>query len=257
MKKTTSILAVILVLTLLLSACTGVGEPTEPTQPQASTPTDTQPTESLPPEPTESGVTESEPTEPEEEDTEPEGELYDVDREGHYVFEEPSFDSRCVQGLPAGVYTIMETKTDDEGNTWGKLKSGMGWICLTEIQQAAESALPVAIVEAYDLLLKGDRADSFELFPDEYCYKLAFFAYEKLTDVKLSLVDVFAEDSASAQLKWEQASLTKERPVVLHLAFPGDFTTYELTFTDESGAARTFRIMQSGRNGVIFASEVE
>jgi len=245
MKITTYLLTVILVLALLLCGCSPVVAPTEPDQPTLADPT----------EPTQADPTEPPATDPPA--TEPKGELFTVEREGHYVFKEPSFDTSCVQGLPAGVYTILETKTDDEGNTWGRLKSGMGWICLTEIRQAAEAALPVAVVEAYPHLLKGDNADSFELSPGEHCYEIAVFAYEKLTDVKLRLIDVFAEDPAAGELKWEQASLTKERPVVLRMAFPGDFTTYELTFTDASGVARTFRIMQSGRNGLIFASEVE
>lgn len=246
MKKVTKLFALLLVLILLLCGC-GVGQTTVPTEPQASTPTEALPTE----------PTEAEPTDPQPEDTEPAGELFEVTREGHYVFEEPSFDSVWVQGLPVGVYTIVDRAQDDEGLHWGKLKSGMGWICLDEIQQAQQAALPVAVVEAYPDLLKGDRADSVALFQDEYCWKVAVFAYENVTDVKLGILDVFAEDPSVVEVLWERDSLNPERPVVLELVFPGDFTTYELTFLDASGEARIFRIMQSGRNGVIFTSEVQ
>lgn len=253
MKRAKHLLALLLVLTVLLSGCSLSGStPTQPTQPLPSTPTDPAPTDTQPTEPAQTQPTEPEDTQP----TEPEGELFSVKREGHYVFDTPSFDGAAVQGLPAGVYTIVDRAQDDEGYDWGKLKSGMGWICLSEIQQAQEAALPIAIVEAYPELLKGENADSFELFPGEYCWKVAVFAYEKLTDVKLSLLNVFDEEP-QGELKWEQESLTPERPVVLQLAFPGDFTTYELTFLDASGEARIFRIMQSGRNGLIYTLEVE
>lgn len=257
MKKTKHLLALILMLTVLLSGCSLFGsEPTQPAQPQTSTSTEPTVTEPAPTEsaPTELTPAETEPAEPEP--TEPEGELFSVTREGHYIFEEPSYDGGCVQGMPTGVFTIVDRAQDDEGLDWGKLKSGMGWICLTEIEQAKQAALPVAMVEAYPELLKGDNADSYELFPEEYCYKMAFFAYEKLTDVKLSIIDIISEEPAAKELKWERENLTPERPVMLHLTFPGNFTTYELSFLDESGEARIFHIMQSGRNGLIYTWEV-
>ena len=51
----------------------------------------------------------------------------------HYIYTQPSFESVCVQRLPAGIYTIVEEKYDQYRNLLGKIKSGAGWICLTDI----------------------------------------------------------------------------------------------------------------------------
>ena len=53
---------------------------------------------------------------------------------GHVIYEEPSYSSDIVQDMPIGVFTIVKESKDDYGNKWGKLKSGLGWICLDEIQ---------------------------------------------------------------------------------------------------------------------------
>lgn len=49
------------------------------------------------------------------------------------VYEEPSVNSTYVGPVGArGVYTIMEDTTDAEGNLWGRLKSGMGWVMVIQ-----------------------------------------------------------------------------------------------------------------------------
>ena len=53
---------------------------------------------------------------------------------GHVIYEEPSYSSYIVQDMPTGVFTIVKECEDDYGNKWGKLKSGLGWICLDELQ---------------------------------------------------------------------------------------------------------------------------
>lgn len=60
--------------------------------------------------------------------------LVAVSTDTHNVYSEPTYSSAITQALPIGTYTIVEERTDQEGNLWGKLKSGVGWICLTEIQ---------------------------------------------------------------------------------------------------------------------------
>lgn len=49
------------------------------------------------------------------------------------IYSESSSTSDYVQDLEVGVYTIVEEQYDD-GYLWGKLKSGIGWICLDDIQ---------------------------------------------------------------------------------------------------------------------------
>ena len=37
------------------------------------------------------------------------------------------------ENIPSGTYTIVEEATDEAGKLWGKLKSGVGWICVSDI----------------------------------------------------------------------------------------------------------------------------
>lgn len=53
--------------------------------------------------------------------------------EVYNIHAQPSYDSPIEQVIPIGTYTIVEEKVDAEGRTWGKLKSGVGWICVSDI----------------------------------------------------------------------------------------------------------------------------
>lgn len=59
---------------------------------------------------------------------------FKVKNEGHNIYSQPSYDSTTVQSISIGAYTIVEEQTDSDGNAWGKLKSGLGWICISDIQ---------------------------------------------------------------------------------------------------------------------------
>ncbi len=48
------------------------------------------------------------------------------------IYKNPSFASDYVYDLPTGTYTIVEEKYDEHNNLWGKLKSGVGWICIKD-----------------------------------------------------------------------------------------------------------------------------
>ena len=54
-------------------------------------------------------------------------------REGRFVYQGPSYDSPVVQPMPHGAFTIVEEVYDGQNFLWGKLKSGIGWICLDDI----------------------------------------------------------------------------------------------------------------------------
>ena len=58
--------------------------------------------------------------------------LFKVTSEGHYIYSRPDYNSETTQILSLGTYTITEEQFDMNGNIWGKLKSGAGWICLEE-----------------------------------------------------------------------------------------------------------------------------
>lgn len=56
-----------------------------------------------------------------------------VDNDYTWIYREPSYDGDYVDDLPIGTYTIVEEIYDKYDNLWGKLESGEGWICLSNI----------------------------------------------------------------------------------------------------------------------------
>ncbi len=57
-----------------------------------------------------------------------------IENERHMIYAAPSYNSSVVQELPLGTYTIVEEQTDAYGTRWGKLKSGLGWVCVSDIE---------------------------------------------------------------------------------------------------------------------------
>ena len=143
-----------------------------------------------------------------------------------------------------GVYTIVEEQADEEGNLWGKLKSGVGWICLSELH----ADLPLiaglgdaAVLDAPHYFVNVDDA--------EFSQYIVFQPKSTLTDVQLTMLlpDVggYTEDTLYDTIP----ELTPDTPLVAQVVFYGDFTTYGLSFLDEAGTHRQFALYISGRNG--------
>lgn len=115
--------------------------------------------------------------------------------------------------------------------------------------------LPAAITFADDAFLhEGEylfcRAD-----PSEYSYKIAVFPKNEITNVRFSslqLGDAFWETD---RILYENAFITRDRPLVIEVTFWGDMTTFGLDFTDEYGLERHYLISISGKNGQLYAEE--
>ncbi|NQJ72631.1 PASTA domain-containing protein [Streptococcus suis] len=56
----------------------------------------------------------------------------DIKKQGLVIRQEPSLSGDVVTNIEPGTYTIVET-TQKEGHSWGRLKSGQGWISLTDL----------------------------------------------------------------------------------------------------------------------------
>lgn len=56
----------------------------------------------------------------------------DIKKQGLVIRQEPSLSGEVVTDIEPGTYTIVET-TQKEGHSWGRLKSGQGWISLTDL----------------------------------------------------------------------------------------------------------------------------
>ena len=176
--------------------------------------------------------------------------LQHIDRADQSLFEGPGYDYIFVGTVSErGTYTIVEEAQDDEGNLWGKLKSGAGWVNLTQIR--AEDYASTLISANYadeNLILHG----TYHHYPGDvldYSIPVAFRAYDTLQDVALFDFVFGDEDYVPGDDFFTLPELTEEMPLIAELAFPGDMSMYGIRFVDNTGTTHRYSIYISGRNG--------
>lgn len=147
----------------------------------------------------------------------------------------------------AGVYTIVEESTDADGNLWGKLRSGLGWLCLTEPALAPVYAdYAPEEFNAYHAYWSEDT---------DYITSIGITAAQTLTDVEFSLLVWEEAGYAVDEVLYTIDTLTPEQPFLAQVAFWGDMTSYGLRFSDERGEVRCFALLVSGKDGSLICSE--
>ncbi len=169
----------------------------------------------------------------------------------------PGYDNEDIGTLlDVGTYTITEQIICDEGITWGKLKSGLGWIDLNKASDATQH-IPITM-ERIDKELLGDMDCHLYLREEtEYTQYLLIKPYEALTDVKLCFMNLAEDSLQPGETLYTLAKLDEDKPLVLGVVFYGDFATFGLTFTDGEGIERQYIIYTSGRNGSVVLQEKE
>ena len=246
------IVCILSILCLLLTACGGA--PVQTTAPAETTsPVET----TLPVETTAPGVDEDMsyreedlpiPEDPAETTATPPI-IVRIDDPETMIYAAPGFTNE-VQALveEAGAYTIVEEQRDRDGNLWGRLKSGLGWVCLTN----------PALAPIY-----ADYAEeSFNAYhaywcdETDYITSIGFTPGEKLTDVRFGLLDWFETESwQMAEVLYTMDELDPDHAFLAQVVFWGDMTTYGISFTDADGAARHYAVSISGRDGSLVCAE--
>ena len=230
------LLCAVMALCLLLCAC---GAPVETTAPAQTTP----------PPVTEPVIETTAPVET----TAPAAREYTLRIEDPetMLYAGPAFLSGAVAMVEeAGTYTIVEEALDSDGNTWGRLKSGAGWICLTEP--------PLAPIHA------DYAAESFNAYhaywsdETDYITSIGFTPGEKLTNVRFGLLDWFETESwQMAEELYTMDELDPDHAFLAQVVFWGDMTTYGISFTDADGAERHFAVSISGKDGSLVCQEYQ
>ena len=246
------IVCILSILCLLLTACGGA--PVQTTAPAETTsPVET----TLPVETTAPGVDEDMsyreedlpiPEDPAETTATPPI-IVRIDDPETMIYAAPGFTNE-VQALveEAGAYTIVEEQRDRDGNLWGRLKSGLGWVCLTN----------PALAPIY-----ADYAEeSFNAYhaywcdETDYITSIGFTPGEKLTDVRFGLLDWFETESwQMAEVLYTMDELDPDHAFLAQVVFWGDMTTYGISFTDADGAERHYAVSISGRDGSLVCTE--
>ena len=231
------LICILLALCMVLCACTGApagttapDETTVPTLPAETT----APTETAPPETTAPAFREY---------------THRIEDPETMIYAGPAFLSGAVALVEeAGVYTIVEEALDADGNTWGRLKSGAGWICLTEPALAPIYAdYAQESFNAYHAYW-SDETDCITA--------IGFTPGEKLTDVKFGLLDWFETESwQMSEVLYTMDELDPDRAFLAQVVFWGDMTSYGISFTDADGAVRHFAVSISGKDGSLICQE--
>lgn len=148
----------------------------------------------------------------------------------------------------AGTYTIVEEAADADGNIWGRLKSGAGWLCLTQP--------PLAPIYADYAEESFNAYHAYWSDETDYITSIGFTPAEKLTDVKFGLLDWFETESwQMSEVLYTMDEMDPDRAFLAQVVFWGDMTTYGISFTDVDGEARHYAIMVSGKDGSLVCTE--
>lgn len=179
--------------------------------------------------------------------------LVRVDRFEQAVFQGPGFDYGLVDMLvKRGEYTIVEESVDYEGNLWGKLKSGIGWLNLTQMRSVEYQSALLTVNHADDAALRGEHYAYST--GREYCIPVLIRAYGKLRDVTIFEL-VFSDGYCPGADLFTLPEMTESVPLVAELDFPGDFSMYGIRFTDETGDTHVYSVYCSLRNGEMQLSD--
>lgn len=252
-------IAGILLLCVLLVAC-GAEKPGETTLPP--TVPDTPPATTAPmvpatepeetaPETTEPAETTTpvEPTEPAK-PTEPaasESYTISISDPETYIYSSPELAANVTALVEeAGIYTIVEEAVDSDGNLWGRLKSGIGWVCLTE-----PAIVPVYADYAPEHFV---YADSWHCGETDYVTDIGIIPMESITDVEFVLLNVI-ESYAVEEVLYQTDALEAEEALKVSVVYWGDMTTYGLNFTDMHGNRRCYALSISGKDGSLVCRE--
>ncbi|MBQ3255997.1 MAG: hypothetical protein IJA67_01085 [Oscillospiraceae bacterium] len=98
--------------------------------------------------------------------------------------------------------------------------------------------------------------DNFFIAEDsEYISYILFTAQDKVTDVRVYTMD-FAEDGfVPADELYSAEEMKKGETLLGGVVFWGDMTTYGMSFTDSSGAERSYEMTISGKDGSLLFTE--
>lgn len=155
-----------------------------------------------------------------------------------------------------GIYTIVENCAGEEGEVWGRLKSGLGWVNLSAAQKDDGMNLPfVAAFASPRLPEKGDFQQYLQE-KSEYLTRIVFFPKEEIA--LFSLYDTVLTDEAPvpSRMLCAFSSLTPELPFVAGLVFYGDMTVYSVSCTDALGNAHAHLLSLSGKDGSLIVNQL-
>lgn len=175
------------------------------------------------------------------------GYLFYVRRNDTAIYSEPSYDGKRIGVIYEKTnYTIVKETRDEEGNVWGKLKSGLGWIDLTKAREDLSTQYPLAIDVMSSPTFKFENYLDYTS-NDEYAINVVLVPNETITNVVITYGNMTDEIEDVYKIN----RITPDKPLVAGLFFGSDFVFYTVRFTDKNGEKHSLTIAESARNGEI------
>lgn len=149
-----------------------------------------------------------------------------------------------------GKFTIVEERKDSHGNRWGKLKSGKGWVILSDTESTSPSG---ATVMASKISLSQVKSNHkfYSVNNTEYSTVICMRIDKTVKNVQFSSALGYGEETIQ---HFTLSSLSANVPLSVQIELH-DFTEMYLSF-DEGGTRRYFNIYISGRDGSCVVNEV-
>ena len=98
--------------------------------------------------------------------------------------------------------------------------------------------------------------DNFFIAEDsEYISYILFTAEDKVTDVRVYAMDFVEDGFVPAQELYAADTMKQGETLLGGVVFWGDMTTYGMSFTDSSGAVRSYEMTVSGKDGSLVFAE--
>lgn len=269
--KQKTLLSLCLIICLLLCACSG-GQISQsvpsapPTDEPVSIPTPKPTPESTPqptPEPAPKPTPEPSPSSHPTPDLHGVPYIEIVNDPDQPIYSGPGYDYDKVGTVKIATgYTIMEEIIDPEGNLWGRLKSGAGWIDLTD-SRAFNGAVQL-VTASYVKGIAPEDCDYASPYGEDYYNYIEFNVKSPVTNVQLLALelsfditeDKFGQQYHEGATLHTLPSLTPEQSYIVALVFPGDLSAYGLRLTDENGKVHEYTLTISLRNGELILSEI-
>ena len=175
-----------------------------------------------------------------------------INRKDFPVWSGPGYDYEFVDTVrTATAYTMVAEVPDSEGNLWGLLKSGLGWVDLSLIQQ--EEAEPPIISANFANADQVADENNHHYRGDTPGTAFAVYIYEAVTNMTVCPVH-YEENLVYGEPLFTLDNWTPDKAFVADVQFPGDMSMYAIRFTDSDGNAHTYLIGISGRNGALYLS---
>ena len=89
----------------------------------------------------------------------------------------------------------------------------------------------------------------------EYISYILFTAEDKVTDVRVYAMDFVEDGFVPAEELYAADTMKQGETLLGGVVFWGDMTTYGMSFTDSSGAVRSYEMTVSGKDGSLIFAE--